>query len=146
MNFYTRFMTAGKSQPLCFSTHTLGQENNHFNPVLPILTTNSLGTEIICLHDTKCNGALMSVGFQVQLRGYNTNHIGSQKYKNNQLLWTTPAFVVVAATKATAQEGLLQTELLMHKSFGNYRGGKHLRLQKSFMIHIHENSLNMFAY
>lgn len=80
MNFYTQFMTAGKSQSLCFSTHTLGQEYNHFNPVLPVLTTNSLGTEIICLHDTKCNGALMSVGFQVQLRGYNTNHIGSQKY------------------------------------------------------------------
>lgn len=70
-------------------------------------------------------------------------------YKDSQLLWTTAHFVVAAA-EATAQEEWLQINRITEaeKLQGN-RGEKHLRSQKSLVIHViytWKFSFNVFVY
>lgn len=64
----------------------------------------------------------------------------------NQLLWTTAHFVV-AAPKATAQEEWLQINRIIDaEKLEENRAEKHLRLQKSLMIHTWKFPFNVFVY
>lgn len=138
--FYPHSMTAGKSQCLCSRPRVQSLQPSVASFVHKFLgnwdcvytTLNVL--QIECWWVFRCNWGVTK---QITL---------DHRTTKNQLLWTTAHFVV-AAPKATAQEEWLQINRIIDaEKLEENRAEKHLRLQKSLMIHTWKFPFNVFIY